>query len=92
MVFGTAVASFWASRMLKRKESSSIFKMAIGTMIMGTGFLFMTSAAIEVSTSDVPFYDSAALYWIYRSLFITYYWGVMCLTSCSFFYHKISSS
>lgn len=47
IIFGTAVASFWSKRQLKGKESSSIFKMAIGTMIMGTGFLMMTGAALE---------------------------------------------
>ena len=48
IIFGTIVASFWRKRQLKGKESSSLFKMAIGTMIMGTGFLMMTGAALEV--------------------------------------------
>lgn len=47
IIFGTIVASFWHKRQLKGKESSSLFKMAIGTMVMGTGFLMMTGAAIE---------------------------------------------
>ncbi|MCH7722212.1 MAG: peptide MFS transporter [Bacteroidetes bacterium] len=47
IMFGTIVASFWSKRNLKGKESSSLFKMAIGTMVMGTGFLMMTGAAIE---------------------------------------------
>jgi len=47
IIFGTIVASFWSKRQLKGKESSSLFKMAIGTMVMGTGFLMMTGAAIE---------------------------------------------
>lgn len=47
IMFGTIVASFWSKRHLKGKESSSLFKMAIGTMVMGTGFLMMTGAAIE---------------------------------------------
>lgn len=47
IIFGTGVASFWAKRNLKGKEASSLFKMAIGTIIMGTGFLMMTGAALE---------------------------------------------
>ncbi|RKY93492.1 MAG: MFS transporter [Ignavibacteriae bacterium] len=47
IIFGTIVASFWNKRRQKGKESSSLFKMAIGTMVMGTGFLMMTGAAIE---------------------------------------------
>ena len=47
IIFGTIVASFWNKRQQKGKESSSLFKMAIGTMVMGTGFLMMTGAAIE---------------------------------------------
>ncbi len=47
IIFGTIVASFWSKRQQKGKESSSLFKMAIGTMVMGTGFLMMTGAAIE---------------------------------------------
>jgi POT family proton-dependent oligopeptide transporter len=47
IILGTIVASFWHKRQQKGKESSSLFKMAIGTMVMGTGFLMMTGAAIE---------------------------------------------
>ncbi len=47
IIFGTIVARFWSKRQQKGKESSSLFKMAIGTMVMGTGFLMMTGAAIE---------------------------------------------
>ena len=52
MLLGTAVAGYWAKRKLKSKEASSLFKMAIGTIIMGIGFLFMTAAAIETGTAD----------------------------------------
>lgn len=51
IVFGTAVAGFWAKRHLKGKESSTLFKMATGTMIMGLGFLLMTFAAMEAESS-----------------------------------------
>lgn len=57
--FGTIVASFWAKRKLKSKESSSLFKMAIGTIIMGSGFLFMTAAAAEFESTG-----ASAMYWL----------------------------
>ena len=47
IIFGTIVAAFWAKRQRKGKESSSLFKMAIGTMVMGTGFLLMSGAALQ---------------------------------------------
>lgn len=62
ILFGTAVASFWAKRQKKGKENSSIFKMAIGTMVMGTGFLMMTGAALEAQTGT-----KAMLIWLILS-------------------------
>jgi POT family proton-dependent oligopeptide transporter len=59
ILFGTLIASFWAKRKLKSKESSSLFKMAIGTIIMGSGFLFMTAAAGEYEATG-----SSAMYWL----------------------------
>lgn len=62
ILFGTAVASFWAKRQRKGKENSSIFKMAIGTMVMGTGFLMMTGAALEAQSGT-----KAMLIWLILS-------------------------
>jgi proton-dependent oligopeptide transporter, POT family len=59
IMFGTAVAGFWARRKLKGKEASSLFKMAIGTIIMGIGFLFMAKASLEVLSGT-----QAALIWL----------------------------
>ncbi|MEN7550200.1 peptide MFS transporter [Rapidithrix thailandica] len=61
MVFGTTVAAFWVRRRVKGKEESAIFKMAIGTIIMGTGFLMMGAASVEAGAE--PFGD-AAMYWL----------------------------
>ena len=47
ILFATVVASIWAKRKLKGKEASSLFKMALGIIIMGFGFLFMVFAAME---------------------------------------------
>jgi len=50
IIFGTIVAAFWNKRQGKGKESSSLFKMAVGTIVMGTGFLMMSGAALEAAT------------------------------------------
>ncbi|NQX98302.1 MAG: MFS transporter, partial [Flavobacteriales bacterium] len=51
IVLGTFVAGIWAKRQLKGKESSTLFKMALGVIIMGTGFLAMSAAAIQADSS-----------------------------------------
>jgi POT family proton-dependent oligopeptide transporter len=47
LLFAVWVANLWAKRKLKNKEASSLFKMAVGTMIMGAGFIFMVFAAMD---------------------------------------------
>lgn len=77
IIFGTVVAWFWARRKLKNKESSSLFKMAVGTIIMGSGFLFMTGAAAEYEANG-----SSAMYWlVFAYLFHTI--GELCASPVS---------
>ncbi|MCH1588885.1 MAG: peptide MFS transporter, partial [Flavobacteriales bacterium] len=57
--FGSSVAAYWASRKLKGKTSSSLFKMIIGLIIMGTGFFFMTAATAQYESTG-----SSAMYWL----------------------------
>lgn len=59
IIFATAVAGFWAKRKLKGKEGSSLFKMAVGTMIMGLGFVFMIFAASEYNSTG-----SSGMQWL----------------------------
>lgn len=59
ILFGTLVAKFWARRKKLGKEASSLYKMAIGTIVMGVGFLFMAKASLEVLSTG-----QAALVWI----------------------------
>ncbi|CAM4308472.1 peptide MFS transporter [Gillisia limnaea] len=59
IIFGVLVANYWAKRKLKSKEASSIFKMAIGVIIMGFGFVFMVFAALQFETNG-----SSAMYWL----------------------------
>lgn len=59
ILLATLVASIWAKRKLKTKEASSLFKMALGIIIMGFGFLFMVFAALEFNTSG-----SSSMVWL----------------------------
>ena len=59
IVFGTAVAGFWYRWKIKGKEGSSLFKMAVGIIIMGFGFLFMRFASQEYEATG-----SSAMYWL----------------------------
>jgi POT family proton-dependent oligopeptide transporter len=56
---GTSVATYWAKRKLKNQLSSSLFKMIIGLIIMGTGFFFMSAASTQYETQG-----SSAMYWL----------------------------
>tara|TARA_R110002073_G_scaffold331253_1_gene515903 strand:+ start:1107 stop:2636 length:1530 start_codon:yes stop_codon:yes gene_type:complete len=59
ILFATAIAGYWAKRKLKGKEASSLFKMALGIIIMGFGFLFMVFAAMEFEKSG-----SSSMVWL----------------------------
>lgn len=59
ITLGTAVAGFWSWMRHKGKEASSLFKMAIGVIIMGWGFLFMTGASLQFENQG-----SSAMYWL----------------------------
>ena len=61
LVFGLIIASFWVKRRIKGKEESAIFKMAIGTMIMGLGFLAMGIASQE---SSAEAFGKASMIWL----------------------------
>jgi len=62
IVFGTIIGGFWIWWKKKGKESSSLFKMAIGTIIMGLGYVFMMFASQEAS-SEV--FGKAAMTWVF---------------------------
>jgi POT family proton-dependent oligopeptide transporter len=52
LMLAPLVGAFWGWWRHRGKESSSVFKMAIGVIIMGWGFLFMSKAATEVKFDD----------------------------------------
>ena len=59
IIFGIPVALFWAWMKRKGKEASSIFKMAIGVIVMGIGFVFMVFATMDYEANG-----EAAIYWL----------------------------
>lgn len=61
IIFGMAVAGFWVMWKRKGKESSSLFKMAVGTIIMGIGFVFMMFASLEAGEEN---FGKASMTWI----------------------------
>ncbi len=64
IILGAPMAAFWLWWKKKGKESSAIFKMAIGTIIMGFGFMALMGAAYEVSVLAL---EKASLYWLLLS-------------------------
>lgn len=77
---GTSVALYWANRKLKGKVSTSLFKMIIGLIIMGTGFFFMSAAASEFNTTG-----ASAMYWLVLAyLFHTI--GELCISPVALSY------
>ena len=59
ITLATLVGSFWYKWKKKGKESSSIFKMAIGLIIMALGFGFMSAASIQYQETG-----SSGMYWL----------------------------
>lgn len=60
VTLGVPIASFWYWwGHKKRRESSSLFKMAIGVIIMGWGFLFMSAASLQFEAEG-----ASAMYWL----------------------------
>ncbi len=77
---GTAVAAYWARRKLKGKISTSLFKMIIGLIIMGTGFFFMSAASAEFESTG-----ASAMYWLVLAyLFHTI--GELCISPVALSY------
>ncbi|MEE9348504.1 MAG: peptide MFS transporter [Flavobacteriaceae bacterium] len=79
ILFGTLIGGFWLWWKKSGKESSSIFKMAIGTIIMGLGYVFMMFASKEASNIE---FGKAAMYWVFLAyLFHTI--GELCTSPVS---------
>jgi POT family proton-dependent oligopeptide transporter len=64
ILFGAFVGEFWYKWRKKGKESSSLFKMAIGVIIMAFGFFFMSKAATEVVMDGDKIIEKSAMVWL----------------------------
>lgn len=62
IIFGTLIGGFWIWWKKRGRESSSLFKMAVGTIIMGLGYVFMMFASKEASAET---FGKAAMIWIF---------------------------
>lgn len=59
ILFAIIVSNYWLRRKHKGKEASSLFKMAVGLVIMALGFSFMAAASIQYQQEG-----SSAMYWL----------------------------
>lgn len=64
ITLGALVANFWYKWGKKGKESSSLFKMAIGVIVMGFGFFFMSKASMEVVMDGDEIVQKSAMIWL----------------------------
>ena len=77
---GTSVAAYWAKKKLKGKLATSLYKMIIGLIIMGTGFFFMSAASAQFESQG-----SSAMYWLVLAyLFHTV--GELCISPVALSY------
>ena len=77
---GTSVAGYWAKKKLKGKVATSLYKMIIGLIIMGTGFFFMSAASSQFESQG-----SSAMYWLVLAyLFHTV--GELCISPVALSY------
>lgn len=59
ITLATIVGAFWLKWRKKGREASSLFKIAVGMVIMALGFGFMGAASMEYASNG-----SSAMYWI----------------------------
>lgn len=77
---GTSVAGYWARKKLKGQLATSLYKMILGLIIMGTGFFFMSAASAQFESQG-----SSAMYWLVLAyLFHTV--GELCISPVALSY------
>jgi POT family proton-dependent oligopeptide transporter len=77
---GTSVALYWANRKLNGKLSTSLFKMIVGLIIMGSGFLFMSAAAGQYESEG-----SSAMIWLVLA-YLLHTIGELCISPVALSY------
>ncbi|MFA0964271.1 peptide MFS transporter [Roseivirga sp. BDSF3-8] len=61
LIFGGIIASLWVFLARRGKNPPSIFKMGLGTAVMGAGFIFMVFAALQRGAAAD---GMSAMYWL----------------------------
>ena len=64
IVFATSIGLFWSNWAKMGRESSSLFKMAVGLIIMAFGFFFMSKASTEVIMEGDEIIQKSAMIWL----------------------------
>lgn len=67
ILIGAPMAWFWVQWQKKGWESSSLFKMGLGTIITGFGFILLAGAAMQTLES---FDGKASIYWLFGAYFL----------------------
>ena len=67
VVLGAPMAYLWVQWRKKGKESSSVFKMGIGSIVMSLGFVALMGAAYDLSEGAL---EKAPVYWLFLSYFL----------------------
>jgi POT family proton-dependent oligopeptide transporter len=80
ITLATAVGAFWVRWKKKGKEASSIFKIALGLVIMALGFGFLAAASAQYAQEG-----SSAMYWVILA-FLFHTVGELCASPVSLSY------
>jgi POT family proton-dependent oligopeptide transporter len=80
ITLATAVGAFWLKWRKKGKESSSMFKIAVGMIIMALGFGFMSAASLQYEANG-----SSAMYWLILA-YLLHTIGELCASPVSLSY------
>jgi POT family proton-dependent oligopeptide transporter len=67
VILGAPMAWLWTKWRKAGKESSAVFKMGIGSIVMSFGFVALMGAAYDVSESALA---KAPVYWLFLSYFL----------------------
>lgn len=79
ILIGVPMAWFWVQWAKKGWESSSLFKMGLGTIITGFGFLMLVAAAMETMESVT---GKASIYWMFGA-YLLHVVGELCISPVS---------
>ena len=79
IILGVPMAAFWVWWSRTKWESSSLFKMGLGTIITGFGFLMLVAAAMETMESAS---GKASVYWMFGA-YLLHVIGELCISPIS---------